>query len=199
MSTWKFSVGAVILVSVALAAGHPFATAASADARAKIDELTSLNVSKIVVSCDRVDPNESLGMSKPTVISRFRGDDAVIFANGSRYSACVVFGKGNTEASHPVAYSNIPKGVKELEALVTSDKVPHKTLWTTNGWFVVKVGPAVTSVKAVTGGSSQVSKITDGFALVHNKETADIKGAFVFGIAVGFTSDGTFNGSAGLR
>ena len=202
MRLWKFAVTVLFLASgiSVLAIAHPLAADASTKvAHTKNLGLTALDVSKLVASCNHLDPRESLGMSKPTLISRFHKADAMIFANGTDYSFCVVSGPGSTEAVHPTLYSNASTGMRELEALVTSNKVLHRALWANNLWFLIKVGPGVSVVKAATVGTSESSPVSDGFDLVHEKVTIDAKGKFVYGIVAGFSADGKFEGSAGLR
>lgn len=139
-----------------------------------------------------------MGMSTPTVVDRIGGVDAVIFATGTRYSACIVHGVKNTDESEPTAIRQISNGVGELESFGTIDTIPHRALYTTDTWFVVRVSPTVTTIKAVMRGFSQVSKVRARFAFVHERETANIEGKFVYGVATGFDAGSGVVGSAPL-
>jgi hypothetical protein len=159
---------------------------------------TSFSDATIIATCDGTSPNVSLGLSKPTLVSRLDGVDAVIFATKSTYSACIVFGNKNFEETHPTLFVPIKRGVKELESLSMLNKIVGRSRYATDSWFVVRVSPSVSTVKAVTQGRSQVSNIGDGFVLVHERESADIRGKFSYGVAAGFSAGGDLVGSTTL-
>ena len=89
--------------------------------------------------------------------------------------------------------------IHELESFGTLNKISGRAMYTTNTWFVVRVGPGVSALKEVVRGSSQSSSIQDGFAFVHVKERADVRGKFAYGIAAAFSVGGEFMGSTTLR
>ncbi len=130
--------------------------------------------------------------------SRIDGVDAVIYATSDRYSACIVSGAKNVDESEPTPHAHSSTAVRELEAFATLNKVRDRAQYATDTWFVVRVGPTVSKIKAVTRGPSQTSNIEDGFAFIHVKETADLRGKFVYGVAAGFSTGGELVGSATL-
>lgn len=158
----------------------------------------SYSDARIVAVCDRTDPGESMGLSKPTVVDRIGGADAVIFATDTQYSACIVNGAKNVESNEPTAIGQISHGVEELESLGTLKKIEGQDAYSTDTWFVVRVGPTVSAINAVVRGSSQVSKVQDQFAFVHQTGTVNIQGKFVIGVVVGFSAGGGVVGSGPL-
>jgi hypothetical protein len=196
--------GVLVLASavLTLALGYPApvsaASSSSREAHVHRTAVTSFDNAKITAICDRADPNESMGLSKPTEVDRVDGVDAVIFATSIRYGACIVLSANGTYQSKPTLIRQISKGVGELESFATLNKVPDRALYTTDTWFVVRVSPSVATVKAVTRGSTQVSKVRDDFAFVHEKETANVKGKFVYGVAAGFSAGGELVGTTPL-
>jgi hypothetical protein len=109
-----------------------------------------------------------------------------------------VFRNKGFEETHPTLFVPLTRGVKELESLSMLNKIPGRARYTTDSWFVVRVSPSVSTVKAVTKGESQVSNIGDGFVLVHEQESADVKGKFSYGVAAGFSAGGDLVGSTTL-
>jgi hypothetical protein len=195
--------GVLVLAIAALTLGSsPRVWAASSsgkEAHVQRAATTSFDNAKIMAICDRTDPNESMGLSKPTDVDRTDGVDAVIFATSTRYSACIVLGANASDENKPTPIRQVSNGVGELESFGTLNKVPGRALYATDTWFVVRVSPSVTMIKAVTGGLTQVSRVHDDFAFVHEKETANVKGKFVYGVAAGFSASGELVGAAPLK
>jgi len=196
--------GMVALSSVALVlvlTQIPITVASSVTSRtahSKSLSVTSFNDAKITAICDRLNPGDSLGLSKPTLVSRMDGVDAVIFATSTKYSACVVSGIKNVAENKPTPFVHSSKAIHELESFATLNKIPHRALYAPDTWFVVRVAPTVSTIKAVTRGSNRVSRIGDGFAFIHVKETVDVRGKFVYGVAAGFSAGGGLVGNATL-
>jgi hypothetical protein len=159
---------------------------------------SAFNDTKITRICDRLVPDASLGLSTPTLVSRIDGVDAVVFATRTRYTACIVVSATGVFGNQPTRYLHSSRAVNLLESFATLNKIPGGALYTTDVWFVVKLGPGVTKLKAITRGASDVSAIRGGFAFIHEKETAAVKGKFVYGVAAGFSSSGELLGSASL-
>ena len=152
--------GMVALSSVALVlvlTQIPITVASSVTSRtahSKSLSVTSFNDAKITAICDRLNPGDSLGLSKPTLVSRMDGVDAVIFATSTKYSACVVSGIKNVAENKPTPFVHSSKAIHELESFATLNKIPHRALYATDTWFVVRVAPTVSTIKAVTRGSN---------------------------------------------
>src|SRR5579863_1615870 len=152
--------------------------------------VTTYGDAQITAACDHVTPGVSLGLTRPTLVSRIDGSDAVIFATSSTYSACILSGPKDASVIKPTALARNSRPVDETFSLSTVNKVPKRALWAYDSWFVVRVGPTVTTLTASTGGLSQVSSVVDGFAFVHLTETADVHGKFAWGVAAGFSAGG---------
>jgi uncharacterized membrane protein len=194
---WHIVAG-VLVLAIALLVFTLVMSPSSTTADTHSESVTSFDDVKIMTICDRSNPNESMGMSKPTLVDRIDGVDAVIFATSTRYSACIVLGAKGTDESEPTAIRHITRGVGQLESFGTLNKAAGRSLWTTDTWFVVKTSPTVSTIKSVTRGFSHVSKIRGGFAFIHEKETAYLHGKFSYGIAAGFNQGGGVVGSTPL-
>jgi hypothetical protein len=170
----------------------------SAKAHEEHVSVTSFDDVKITAVCNGASLGESMGLTKPTVIERIDGVDAAIFATSTEYTACVVRGTKDIDQSGPTPIRQISSGVGELESFGAVNKVPGRALFTTDTWFIVRTSPTVSTIKAVTRGWSQGSTVRDGFAFIHEKETADVKGKFIYGVVAGFSAGGELVGSAPL-
>jgi hypothetical protein len=168
-------------------------------AHLKQGSVTSYDDTKIITTCDRLQPQASLGLSKPTLVSRIDGVDAIVFATGTKFSACIIYDPKNVAANKPTPFVHSSAAVDELQSFGTLNKVPGRDKYASDTWFLVRVNPSVTTLRAVTRGTSQSSKITDGFAFIHVQETADILGKFAYGVTAGFRAGGSVVGSATLR
>jgi hypothetical protein len=205
MRRWYIVTGILVLACVAVVLAltqPPRSVAPSATSRTvhlKRLAVTSFDDAKIMAICDRLNPDVSLRLSKPTLVSRIGGVDALIFATSTKYSACLVSGTKNVDENQPTPFVHSSRAIHELESFAVVNKIPGRVLYATNTWFVVRVGPTVSTIKAVMRSLSQVSKIGDGFAFVHVKETADLRGKFAYGVAAGFSAGGELVGSATLR
>lgn len=199
----RHAIPAALIVAIdLLAIGLPvWASAASSKAASAHRHrlaATSYSDARIVAICDRTDPGESMGLSRPSAVDQIGGVDAVIFATHSRYSACIVLGAKNVESSEPTVIKQFSHGVGELESLGTLNKIEGQDLYSTDTWFVVRVSPTVSAIKAVVRESNQVSKVQDRFAFVHESERVGIHGKFVYGVVVGFSAGGGVVGSGPL-
>jgi hypothetical protein len=195
---WKaLAGGSLIITMTALSFSHAVSSSAAQRHRQHV-AVTSFDDAKIIQICDESDPNESLGLSKPTVVDRIDGVDAVIFARPLRYSACIVYGGSDDAFNKPTSIRQIPFGVGELESFATLNKIPGRPLYKTNAWFVVRTSPTVSTIEALTRGATQASKVRDQFAFVHEKEVADVTGKFHYGVVAGFSSGGDLVGTGML-
>jgi hypothetical protein len=161
--------------------------------------VTTYGDARITTACDHESPGTSLGLIRPTLVSQIDGDDAVIFATRSKFSVCVLSSPNGVSVIKPTPLVRDSKPVDETFSLASSDKIPKRALWAFTSWFVVRVGPTVTTLTASTRGASQVSPVVDGFAFVHLTETADVHGRFAWGVAAGFSASGELVGSGVLR
>jgi hypothetical protein len=194
----------VLLAVGAIVALSQFTTVFAVSAPSTVPHMPPVSVTtygdaQITAACDHANPGASLGLRRPTLVSRIDGNDAVIFATRSKYSACILFNTRNVSVIKPAPIVPNAKPIDETFSLSSSNKVPHRSLWTTNTWFVVRVGPTVATLTAATGGSSEDSPVVDGFAFVHLTETADVQGKFAWGLAAGFSAGGELVGSEVLR
>jgi len=154
----------------------------------------------LIDSCNRRVPYASLGLRVPTLVSRDGIDVAVLFADQTEYTLCVLSGSNNVSVNGPAVFTHTSNTIAELQSSGRLSKVKGRSLYATNMWFVVRVSPLVTTLKAVTSGASDVTSIRDGFALVHESGKVDVhvKG-FSYGEAVGFGAGGALVGSAALN
>jgi hypothetical protein len=161
--------------------------------------VTAFSNAQITATCDRVSPGASLGLSNPTLVSRMDASDAVIFATSTKYSACILSDGNNVSVTKPIAFERTSRPIDELESISTLAKLPGQGRYATNAFFVMRVGPTVTTLQAATKGLSQVSPVVDGFAFVHLIASAKVHGKFAWGVAAGFSAGGELVGSETLR
>ncbi|MHB1209137.1 MAG: hypothetical protein ACYC1I_05460 [Acidimicrobiales bacterium] len=108
-------------------------------------------------------------------------------------------GVKNVQGNPPTPLVRSSKAIHELTAFAALNMIPGRALYAASTWFVVRVAPAVSTIKALTRGVSQVSAIGDDFAFIHAKETVDLHGKFAYGLAAGFSAGGELLGSTTLR
>lgn len=173
-------------------------TSSRRTARENLVAPTAFNDAMITSTCDRAISGASQDLLRPSAVSRIDGIVAVIFKTSSKYSACIVAGAKDVMGNQPTLYVHSSKAIHELESFGTLNKIAGPDRYTTNTWFVVKVGPGVSVIKASAIGFTQSTSIKDGFAFVHIKEKANVRGKFVFGTAAAFSAGGSFMGSTTL-
>jgi len=195
---WRALVRSFVLAVVlgAIALGLPSLTVASSASRARTT--ASLGDKEIVVMCDHAITGSSLGLAKPLFVSRVDGVDAVIFARADRYSACLVSGSNTVEGNQPTTFVHLTKGISELESFAAINKIPGRAMDHADTWFVLRAAPGVSTIATASPGRSQASSIRDGFVFVHVRETADVRGKFIYGIATSFSANGMYRGSTTL-
>jgi hypothetical protein len=175
------------------------AVGAERDIVANLTALAKPDSTKLIHSCDRLVAGASLGLRVPTLVSREGGETAVLFANQTRYTLCVLTESKNASANHPALITRNSKPVEELQSSGNILKVQGRSLYSTNVWFVVRVSVLVTSLKVVTYGASEVTSIGDHLALVHESGKVDVEAkGFSYGDVVGFGPGGSRIGSAAL-
>jgi hypothetical protein len=159
----------------------------------------SFNDAKIIATCDGPQPAASLGLSKPTLVSHIDGADAIVFATSTKFSACIIFDPKNVAAIKPTSLVRSSAAVDELQSFGTLKKVSGRDRYASDTWFLVRASPRVSTLRAMTRGTSQSSNIADGFAFIHVRETDEMQGKFVYGIAAGLSAGGELVGSTRLR
>jgi hypothetical protein len=198
------TLGLAVIVVGALTIGHAFRSTSTLNVdhanNASLTAYADRSTPKLTQSCDRIDPRASLGLRAPTLVSRVQGETALLFSNHGRYSFCAVGPSKGVGLIHPVAITRRPQPMYELESTGSALKVPGRPLYHTDMWFVVRVSSAVSSLKVVTDGTSEVSAIHGGFAVVHESAVVDLGGKqFSYGELVGFSVGGALVGSAVLK
>ena len=158
------------------------------------------NSTKLINSCDRMAPHASLGLRAPTLVMREGGAVAVLFSDQTKYTLCVLSGSNNASVNQPTVVTRKWNPVYELESSGYMSKLKGRSLYATNRWFVVRVSSLISSLKVVTYGTSDVTPIRDGFALVHESGKVDAGAKdFSYGEVIGFSAGGALVGSASLN